>query len=48
MFCLLCRQENENAWLEAEGKNRGLNAVLGWVYILEMTLKILVFGWKGK
>eukprot|EP00903_Cladosiphon_okamuranus_P012927 g12070.t1 len=40
-------KDNENAWLEAEGKNRGLNSILGWLYILEMTLKILVFGWKG-
>ncbi|CAN0272717.1 unnamed protein product, partial [Hapterophycus canaliculatus] len=27
-------------------KTHGLNSVLGWVYVLEMTLKIFVFGWK--
>ena len=34
--------------MEAEGEARGLNSCLGWVYMLEMLLKILVFGWNGK
>lgn len=41
-------QRQINSWMEAEGKARGLNACLGWVYMLEMLLKILVFGWNGK
>ncbi|CAM9172126.1 unnamed protein product [Ectocarpus fasciculatus] len=36
-----------NAWLRAEGTDHGLNSLLGWLYVVEMTLKILVFGWNG-
>eukprot|EP00904_Undaria_pinnatifida_P002813 jgi/Undpi1/12532/HiC_scaffold_6.g02201.m1 len=34
-------------WMEAEGNARRLNSCLGWVYMLEMLLKILVLGWNG-
>ncbi|CAM9538707.1 unnamed protein product [Ectocarpus sp. 12 AP-2014] len=37
----------KDAWLQAEGTDHGLNSLLGWVYVVEMTLKILVYGWNG-
>lgn len=46
-FSRLSLQEHENAWLAAEGETHGLNSLLGWVYVLEMTLKIFVSGWVG-